>query len=103
MKEQQIQTKIIKFLESKDFLVVKTMVVSKAGVPDLLCCSPNGRFWAIEVKTPQGKASKLQEWWIRKFLANKAIAFFAYGYEDFLVKFQNGTIIESNCDIPSAN
>jgi hypothetical protein len=29
-------------------------------------------------------------------LANNAVAFIAYGYEDFLVKYNNATIIQAN-------
>ena len=36
-----------------------------AGLPDIIACI-DGRFVAFEVKTPAGKASKLQEVTIRK-------------------------------------
>ena len=31
-----------------------------AGVPDVICCL-DGRFFAFEVKTPEGRATRLQE------------------------------------------
>ena len=31
-----------------------------AGVPDVICCL-DGRFFAFEVKTPEGRLTKLQE------------------------------------------
>lgn len=49
--EQKIQSKIIKWLESEGYYVVKVISASKAGIPDILCCI-NGMFLAIEVKTP---------------------------------------------------
>lgn len=61
MLEQDVQRKIIKYLEAKGAYVVKIISASKAGVPDLLVCY-EGRFIGIEVKRPAKKtnASKLQ-------------------------------------------
>ena len=39
-----------------------------AGIPDVICCL-DGRFFAFEVKTADGKPTKLQETTIRKILA----------------------------------
>jgi hypothetical protein len=39
-----------------------------AGIPDIIACI-NGKFYAFEVKTPQGKLTGLQEATIRKILA----------------------------------
>lgn len=39
-----------------------------AGVPDIIACIEGG-FFAFEVKTPTGKATKLQNATIRKILA----------------------------------
>ena len=51
--EQQIQRKIIQFLEKeKNAYVVKVMSATKSGVPDILCCI-SGIFIGIEVKTPK--------------------------------------------------
>ena len=36
-----------------------------AGVPDVICCL-DGRFFAFEVKTPEGRLTKLQENTIHK-------------------------------------
>jgi len=64
MTEQQIQKGIVNLIE-KDYkgYVVKVMVASRSGVPDLVCCV-RGRFIAIEVKKPSSKTnvSKLQEY-----------------------------------------
>jgi len=63
MREQDIQRKIIKFLESKGAYVVKVVSATKAGVPDILCCL-QGKFIGIEVKTPttKGNTSALQKY-----------------------------------------
>jgi len=36
-----------------------------AGVPDVICCL-DGRFFAFEVKTPEGRLTKLQEHTIQR-------------------------------------
>lgn len=51
MTEQQIQTKIIKYLTEKDAYVVKVERASKSGVPDLIVCY-KGCFLGVEVKRP---------------------------------------------------
>jgi len=63
MSEQQIQKKIIKYLEGEGAYVVKVISASKAGVPDLLVCY-EGHFIGIEVKTPlkRTNVSPLQEY-----------------------------------------
>lgn len=60
MKEQKIQSKIIKKLENDDWLVLKIIKLSKAGYPDLLCLK-DGKIMFIEVKRPEGKLSELQK------------------------------------------
>ena len=83
MKEQDIQKKIIKYLESKGHYVVKVQVASKAGVPDILTCV-GGVFVGIEVKTPktENNVSKLQEYNIKKIKESGGIAFVATSIED---------------------
>lgn len=62
MKEQTIQTNIIKHLKGLGAYTIKTIAVSKAGVPDILCCL-DGRFIGIEVKRPdtKGNVTRLQQ------------------------------------------
>jgi len=62
MTEQQVQKKIISYLESLDeSYVVKVVSATKSGVPDILACI-SGIFVGIEVKRPSSKnnVSKLQ-------------------------------------------
>lgn len=63
MKEQQIQKKIVNYLESEGCYVVKVVTATKSGVPDIIGCY-DGYFFGIEVKTPKTKAnvSALQEY-----------------------------------------
>lgn len=78
MSEQKTQKKIIDWLQSKGFYVVKTITCNKKGVPDILACSPNGTFVAIEVKYGSNKASKLQEYNIQQINDKHGIAFVAW-------------------------
>jgi Holliday junction resolvase len=59
--EAKLQKKILDELKAKGYWTVKTITCNRAGVPDILACSPNGKFVAIEVKTPTGKLSVLQQ------------------------------------------
>lgn len=59
LSEQQIQTKIVKYLESKNYYVVKVIKGNKSGIPDILFCK-YGKFCAIEVKR-KGKKAKVTE------------------------------------------
>jgi len=44
-----------------------------AGIPDIICCY-HGRLVAFEVKTPEGRLSKLQEVTIAKIIAAGGVA-----------------------------
>ena len=61
MTEQQIQAKKIKELEAQGFYVIKLINTNKNGIPDLIAIPPNSDVQFIEVKKPDGKMSKLQE------------------------------------------
>lgn len=66
MKEQKIQAKKIKELEAQGYYVIKLMNTNKNGIPDLIAIPPNSDVLFIEVKTPTGKLSKLQEYRIKE-------------------------------------
>ena len=61
MKEQQIQSKKIKELETQGYYVIKLINTNKNGIPDLIAIPPNSDVLFVEVKRPDGKVSKLQE------------------------------------------
>ena len=65
MTEQQIQNKIIKRYEKDGFFVVKLINTNKNGIPDLIVMKQN-EFFFVEVKKPDGKLSKLQEYRIEE-------------------------------------
>jgi Holliday junction resolvase len=86
--EQQIQKKIITFLEQEGCYVVKVISAAKAGVPDIIGCY-EGIFFGIEVKTPQTKnnVSKLQEYNLDKIRladGHSLVAWEVEQVEDFL-------------------
>lgn len=75
MKEQDIQRKIIKYLEGVGAYVVKVVASNKSGTPDILACY-RGIFLAVEVKRPETKTnvSELQEYNIKKIKEAGGIA-----------------------------
>lgn len=66
MKEQAIQSKRIKELEAEGYYVIKLIVTNKTGIPDLIAIPKNADIRFIEVKTPEGRVSKLQEYRIKE-------------------------------------
>jgi len=78
MKEQDIQRSIKDYLEALGWLVLKFNNVGikkpdgsyipthQPGVADLICCSPNGVFVAIEVKRPGNKPTDSQKEFLRR-------------------------------------
>jgi Holliday junction resolvase-like predicted endonuclease len=61
MLESKIQAKKIKQLEEQGYYVIKLLVTNKPGIPDLIAIPPNADILFVEVKKPDGKLSKLQE------------------------------------------
>jgi Holliday junction resolvase-like predicted endonuclease len=66
MKEQQIQSKKIKELEKEGYYVIKLSLTNKPGIPDLIAIPPNCDVLFVEVKKPEGKLSKLQEFRLKE-------------------------------------
>jgi len=66
MKEQQIQTKKIKELETQGYYVIKLINTNKNGIPDLIAIPPNSDVLFVEVKKPEGKLSKLQDFRVKE-------------------------------------
>lgn len=62
MKEQQIQSKKIKELEAQGYYVIKLINTNRNGIPDIIAIPPNSDVLFIEVKRPDGKVTKLQEY-----------------------------------------
>lgn len=66
MTEQQIQSKMIKELESMGYYVIKLVKTNKNGIPDLIAIPQQSDVLFIEVKKSKGKLSKLQEYRIKE-------------------------------------
>jgi Holliday junction resolvase len=64
--EQQIQAKRIKELEGEGYYVIKLIKTNKNGIPDLIAIPPNSNVIFSEVKKPNGKLSKLQEYRLKE-------------------------------------
>lgn len=85
--EKQFENKIKAYLKSKNAWYIKYWGgggFTKAGIPDILCCY-KGRFIAIEVKAPNGKASELQLFNLKKIeeAGGKAFLLYPKDFEDF--------------------
>ena len=65
LKESQIQNKKIKQLEEEGYFVVKLLLTNKNGIPDLLALK-DGKALFLEVKRPNTKLTKLQEYRIQE-------------------------------------
>ena len=79
MTEQQIQSKLIKELEEKGYYVIKLVKTNKNGIPDLIAIPPGSDVEFIEVKRPDGKLSKLQEYRIKELIKHGVKAIIYYG------------------------
>lgn len=66
MTEQQIQKKRINQLEKEGYYVLKLVKTNKNGIPDVLGIHPDGRVIFSEIKTPNGKLSKIQEYRLKE-------------------------------------
>lgn len=80
-KESSIQTAINKLLTEKGWFVVKIMMASKNGIPDLMAIK-NGRTIFIEVKNEIGKLSKIQEYRIKEMQQHGAEVIVARSKEE---------------------
>lgn len=83
--EQDIQKDILRFLEKRGILAIKHNnigIYARAGVPDLLCCSNEGRFIGIEVKRPGQKPKPIQQAFLNTINNLGGIAFSAVSVEE---------------------
>ena len=77
MKEKTITNQILKNLKSEpECFAFKEHggIYGVSGIPDIICCY-KGKFMAFEVKTTQGRLSKLQEITIKRINESGGMAF----------------------------
>jgi len=87
MKEQNIQKKIINYLEKLWFICIKITVSNFNWIPDILVLTWNWKHIWIEVKTEIWKESKLQEFRRKQFTKHGDVSIVVYGYEDFINQY----------------
>ena len=81
--EKELQTKIISDLDKRGWIVVKTIVLSKSGFPDVFAFK-NSRAIFFEVKAKNGVRSKLQQYRISQLQAEGFTAEFVDDYDNYL-------------------
>ena len=81
--EKELQTKIIADLNKRGWIVIKTIVLSKSGFPDVFAFK-KGRTIFFEIKAKNGVKSKLQQYRIEQLQAEGFTAEFVDDYEDYL-------------------
>lgn len=87
MTEQQIQAKIITYLQFKGAWVVKTIETNKRGTPDILACI-GGTFVGIEVKRPGKSPSVQQSLQIENIEKAGGVAFVASSVQEAQTKLE---------------
>ena len=88
--EQQLQSKIIKHLQSSGWLTIKTIILSTSGWPDIFAFR-QGKAIFIEVKNPNktNHASPLQLYRRKQLQKEGFIAEVVYTFDEFLDKFKS--------------
>lgn len=66
MREQAIQKKRIDQLEKEGYFVIKLIKTNKNGIPDVLAIPPGSEVLFSEIKTKNGKLSKIQEYRLKE-------------------------------------
>ena len=104
--EQEIKKSIADYLRLKKFLVINHRNVGiykkdtgkyiplpsgEKGVSDIIACSPQGTFVAIEVKKKGGRPSPDQLDFLLRVKVNGGISCLAYSLDDVLATFANST------------
>ena len=81
LREQNIQTKILKYLNECGYYTVKVVSATKAGVPDILTCV-SGKFVAFEVKAnATKKPTELQNYNLTAIKNSGGYAYVVYNLE----------------------
>ena len=99
MKESDIQKAILDYLKLKKYLVFKhrnvgifkqdtgkyiPLTAGEKGISDILGCTPQGRFLAIEVKMPGKKPTQDQLLFLASVQAHNGIGLVAWSLDDVI-------------------
>ena len=92
MSEQVLQSKILQYLKNHGYKSIKTIMTSVKGTSDIIACSPNGLYVAIEVKAPgkMSTVSPLQKHFIKEINKRGGLAFATDNYKEFIKRINNG-------------
>lgn len=83
MLESRLQSKCLDACKKQGILAVKVDSTSSRGFPDMTCVLPNGVVVFVELKTPTGKTSALQDRMIGKLERNNANVYVIRSLDDF--------------------
>lgn len=92
MKEADIVKAILKYLKTVPkcfFWKEHGGMYGRAGIPDIIACI-DGRFYGFEVKTEDGRPTKLQESTIRKIKNAGGIALIVRSVDEVKAVIANG-------------
>ncbi len=84
MSESKLQSKILKWLKANNFWVFKTILCNRKGIPDIIGCTPKGKFFAIEVKWGAGKPSPLQTYNIEEIRKRGGLGLIAWDLDSVI-------------------
>ena len=93
--EKRIENSIKNWLETNNHWYIKVQGGSNnpsSGVPDLLACV-HGKFIGIEVKTPNGRTTKIQDYQIDQINKSGGIALVVTSLEQLRMELQDRAII----------
>lgn len=98
LSEKQIENQILNWLEWKNIYAWKTKTTAtfdrrsnrflkpsklyRTGVADVIGCLPNGRIFAIEIKSKKGRLQDNQKIFIEEITKRGGLAFVARSIED---------------------
>ena len=100
IKEQTIQKAIKDYLEAIGWVVVKINNVGikkndgsyipthQVGVSDLICCTPEGEFVAIEVKRPGNKPTENQKRFLKRVNATGGLGLWATSIDEVMKDYK---------------
>lgn len=86
MSEQKTQSKILTWLTEHGFYARKIVRANKSGTPDIMGCTPCGKFFAIEVKYGSNTADELQKYNLQLINQCGGIGFVAYDLETVIAR-----------------
>lgn len=78
----KLQAKTIKILEENGCYVINVTAAAKNGVPDIVGCFSDGRFFAVECKEPGEVVSELQTYNLLKVAEHRGFVAIVRSAED---------------------